>query len=326
MAKAPPFVAFYASAYISGTRKIPPMERLVYMEILALIYDEGGPIEYENRDLARFIGVTAAVCKRAVDGLVARRKITLEDGVISNERADKELAKAGAKSAGAKAAADARWSKAETKMGKVDQDFDQNRSPILSEYDNEINGPDMRTHPSRNATKTKTKIKTEEVREVRAPAASTSTGPRLEDFVSDEAARDYRAHRVALKAKLTPGAEKGICRELTKICAMGLDPTEALETAAARGWRAVKAEWIVNDQAKDAGHGQQPRGPQARAEIASDKANDFWASYDAQADGDPFRSGDFGSAERGPDDPWRDSGNGESAIEGVVLRPAFVRR
>jgi uncharacterized protein YdaU (DUF1376 family) len=166
-----------------------------------------------------------------------------------------------------------------------------------------------------------------EEREVRdAPTALAPTGPRLEDFVSNEAARDYRAHRVALKAKLTPGAEKGICRELTKICAMGLDPTEALETAAARGWRAVKADWIINDKSKDAGHGQQPRGPQARAEIASDKANDFWSNYDAQADGDPFRSGDFGGAERGPDDPWRDSGDSEGILEGVVLRPAFVRR
>jgi uncharacterized protein YdaU (DUF1376 family) len=169
MSRGPVFVAFYASDYISGTRKIPPMERLVYMEIIALIYDEGGPIEYENRDLARFIGITAAVCKRAVDGLVKRRKITLEGGVISNERADRELAKAGARSVSAKASADARWAKTETKVGKVNQDFDQNRSPILPEKPNDINEPDMRTHPPRNATKTQNQIKTEE-REVSADA------------------------------------------------------------------------------------------------------------------------------------------------------------
>lgn len=325
MAKPPTFIAFYASDWIAGTRILSAFERMAYMDLLALIYEAGGPVEHDNRRLARFSGVTAAVFKKAVDGLVAQGKITIEGGMISNARALVEIEKANARSDNAQAAINARWAKTGENRDPKPSKLHENATPTPSEKPSGINETAIPANVSGITNQTQTQ--TQKVsREVRAPAASTSTGPRLEDFVSQEAARDYRAHRVALKAKLTPGAEKGICRELTKILAMGLDPTEALETAAARGWRAVKAEWIVNDKTKDAGHGQQPRGPQARAEIASDKANDFWASYDAQADGDPFRAGDFGGAERGPDDPWRDSGDSEGILEGVVLRPAFVRR
>jgi uncharacterized protein YdaU (DUF1376 family) len=327
MSRGPVFVAFYASDYISGTRKIPPMERLVYMEIIALIYDEGGPIEYENRDLARFIGVTAAVCKRAVDGLVKRRKITLEGGVIFNERAGKELAKAGARSAGAKASADARWAKTETKVGKVNQDFDQNRSPILPENPNDINDPDMRTHPPRNATKTQTQIKTGEEREVRdAPAALAPSGPRLEDYVSPEQASDFRKHRVALKAKLTPGAEKGICRELVKVITAGFDPGEALETGMAMGWKAIKADWIINHAAKDHGHGNRSTGARSSANEASAAADDHWAEFDRRAGRGHDDGGYYGTPDSAPNVRDDDRFSSEGFLEGVLVRPEAFRR
>jgi uncharacterized protein YdaU (DUF1376 family) len=165
-----------------------------------------------------------------------------------------------------------------------------------------------------------------EEREVRAPAASAPSGPCLEDYVSDEAARDFRTHRVALKAKLTPGAEKGVCRELVKVIAAGFDPGEALETAAARGWRAIKLDWIINDA--NGGNGNAGRQPSARDRVEADAAarNARWDRYDAQKGLGPDSGGPFGETDWQRDDRSGGGGAGEGFLEGVLVRPEVFRR
>jgi uncharacterized protein YdaU (DUF1376 family) len=327
MSAGPVFVAFYPDDWLAGTRGMTAAQTGVYITLTAMMYSRGAPLGMDSAHLARLCGIPAGSFKKVVAALISDGKIIEAEGGLWSRRVDRELAKTSDRSAKASASAKARWTSGEREnQTSTMHSGEQQNLRYTAEKPSDNSDAPMRTECGRNANQTQTQTHKVE-REVRdAPAALAPTGPRLEDFVSDEAARDYRAHRVAVKFKLTPGAEKGICRELTKICAMGLDPTEALETAAARGWRAVKADWIINDKSKDAGHGQQPRGPQARAEIASDRANDFWAGYDAQESGDPFQSRNHGGAERGPDDGGRDSCDGSGILEGVILRPASFRR
>lgn len=314
MTNAPTFVAFYGSDWIGGTRALSPAEKGVFIDLLALMFEAGGPVDYDRRRLARLCGTSPSAFQRIIDGLSEAGKVAVDGGKISNARAMAEIKKAMGRSDAAATAAGVRWSKNQPQLGQVGDD---KRNTQHAEKPNENNETAMPAHPPRNANQTQTQTKGSPNGDKRAPA-----GPSLEDFVPKQAAADYRAHRVALKAKLTPGAEKGICRELAKIRDAGMDPAEALETAAARGWRAIKAEWIFNDQRKDEGHGQRTTAPRSRSDAASADANEFWTRYDEKAGRGPQHDADFGGPEFAPDDGPRNRSQREGVLEGVVLRPA----
>lgn len=121
----------------------------------------------------------------------------------------------------------------------------------------------------------------------------------LSDLMSKEQARGYLDHRRALKAPLTPRALALLRGELTKLASLGYDPGEAIDTAIERGWRGLKADWIIN--ANGTGNNAQPKSQ--ADQLAGDL--EFWAEIDrreaaARAQGQHFgnQGGPFG----GPDD------------------------
>ena len=314
MTNAPTFVAFYGSDWIGGTRTLSQSEKAVFIDLLALMFECGGPVDFDRRRLARLCGTSASAFQRSVDGLVDAGKIQVEGGQISNARAIAEIKKAMGRSETATAAAAARWAKSDAQHGQVENEI---RSRQPAKNTNKNNKAAMPEHSSSNANQTQTQNKGSPNGDTR-----TQAGPRLEDFVPDQAAKDYRAHRVAIKAKLTPGAEKAICRELGKVIDAGLHPTEALETAAANGWRGFKVGWIINDKQRENENGTRPGNPRSRAEAASEDANEFWSRYDEKAGRGPEHGADFGGPEFAPDDGPRNRSQREGVLEGVVLRPA----
>ena len=70
--------------------------------------------------------------------------------------------------------------------------------------------------------------------------------------------RLFREHRRAMKASLTEGAIKQLCAELRRLKAAGRDPNDGLREAMLRGWRSVKADWLLK--------GQQPEPERPRVE------------------------------------------------------------
>lgn len=87
-----PWFKFFTSDWLTGVALLSDNERGVYMTLLALMYDGGGPIERKDERLARVCG-----CKRksdfvkALNVLIEDGKIIDRDGFLSNERAENEL-------------------------------------------------------------------------------------------------------------------------------------------------------------------------------------------------------------------------------------------
>ncbi|CUX20128.1 MULTISPECIES: DUF1376 domain-containing protein [Agrobacterium tumefaciens complex] len=85
----------YHEDALVGYRKLTLEQRGAYTTILDLIYDEGGPIEYNERWLAGEWNCSLRKAKVLLAELLELRKIYLtRDGKISNHRAEKEIEKA----------------------------------------------------------------------------------------------------------------------------------------------------------------------------------------------------------------------------------------
>jgi uncharacterized protein YdaU (DUF1376 family) len=80
-----------ATAALEGMRCLTLEERGAYNTILDLIYDRDGDLPDDDRFIAGWLGCHTAVWKRIKVHLVALKKITVVDGVITNHRAEKEL-------------------------------------------------------------------------------------------------------------------------------------------------------------------------------------------------------------------------------------------
>ncbi|MEI4473550.1 YdaU family protein [Frigidibacter sp. MR17.24] len=104
-----PWVKFYASDWLAGTSGLTSAERGVYITLIALIYENEGPIAYDEARLARRCGCPKAAFAKAFRGLCSEGKMALADGMVSNRRTEKELSARGIRAQKASASANARW-------------------------------------------------------------------------------------------------------------------------------------------------------------------------------------------------------------------------
>lgn len=117
-----PFFQFYPSDWLAGTRGLTAAETGVYITLVAMMYEAEGPIANDPKRLARLCGSTPAAFRKAMEGLVATRKLIVDERGIFNERAEKEIGKRSEKRASATASANARWQKNEQKQCADDAD------------------------------------------------------------------------------------------------------------------------------------------------------------------------------------------------------------
>lgn len=86
---------FYPRDWISGTRGLSDRARGVYVDLLARMYDLGRPLDFDIRDLCRFLGYRD---RRQLDPvlreLITAGKIAVVDGKLTNARALREIAAA----------------------------------------------------------------------------------------------------------------------------------------------------------------------------------------------------------------------------------------
>ncbi len=132
MSKKGHYIPFYPSDWLKGVADMTPVEAGVYINILAMIYDEGEPIKADFARLARRMNAQKGTITATVIGLCAAKKLIMRDGFITSERAEKELEKRCKKTESAKTSINSRWAKNETKT--KDDSYERNTDVIRTEY------------------------------------------------------------------------------------------------------------------------------------------------------------------------------------------------
>lgn len=86
-----PYVRFYASDWLAGTRGMSAIEVGIYITLLMMMYERCEPIPADNERLARYCGSTRMAFEKVVSSLVKDGKITVVDDGYWNERVEKEF-------------------------------------------------------------------------------------------------------------------------------------------------------------------------------------------------------------------------------------------
>jgi uncharacterized protein YdaU (DUF1376 family) len=123
-----PFIRWYASDFLAGTRGLKAFEIGIYTILLNLMYERCEPLPIDIGRLSRQCGCTKKSLSQTLELLKEDEKIIIKDGGLWNNRVEQEFFYRQNKISAAKQSANARWKKP-----------------------NENNGDGMRTQADRNA-------------------------------------------------------------------------------------------------------------------------------------------------------------------------------
>ncbi len=110
MTKAP-WIRFFPSDWLSGTRGMSAAETGVYITLVMTMYEAGAPLRDDEERLARLCGLRPGEFRRVRAMLVEGGKIVVVDGGLWNERVAIELKYREEKSTAARGSAKRRWTK-----------------------------------------------------------------------------------------------------------------------------------------------------------------------------------------------------------------------
>lgn len=113
------WIKFYPTAWLHGTRGLTAVERGVYITLLALMYDEQGPIKANRKLLARECKMTQKAFDEAFDSLLELGKLTIENDELFNEKTGKILSELFQRGERARKGGVARSEKAKEKQGEA---------------------------------------------------------------------------------------------------------------------------------------------------------------------------------------------------------------
>lgn len=88
---AQPWHRRFHSDALAGMLSLTLEERGAYQTVLDLIYDRGGPIADNERLLAGYMNVSLRKWRTLRASLINKGKISADDGVLTNRRAEKEI-------------------------------------------------------------------------------------------------------------------------------------------------------------------------------------------------------------------------------------------
>jgi len=104
-----PWVRFYPSDWLAGTRGMKASESGVYITLIMMMYERQEPLKLDVGRLARVCGASNAAFKRSLDALVEDGKIERLDDLLWNSRVDREVKNRSEKSEIARQSANQRW-------------------------------------------------------------------------------------------------------------------------------------------------------------------------------------------------------------------------
>jgi len=115
-----PWVRFFPSDWLGGTRGMSAVETGIYITLIATMYERGEPIVEDHARLARLCGASNSAFRKALDTLIDEGKITRIEAGLWNDRVEKEQVYLSEKSEVGSRAANARWGKKHNKNNDAD--------------------------------------------------------------------------------------------------------------------------------------------------------------------------------------------------------------
>lgn len=85
-----PWIRFFPSDWLAGTRGMSAVETGVYITLIATMYERGEPIPEDHARLARLCGASNSSFAKAIETLVVEGKIVRVEGGLWNDRVEKE--------------------------------------------------------------------------------------------------------------------------------------------------------------------------------------------------------------------------------------------
>jgi uncharacterized protein YdaU (DUF1376 family) len=207
------FYPFHIGDYISHTSHLTDEEDLAYRRMIDLYYMGEVPFPDDPAWIARRVKSNPAIVLTLLEEFFELS----QGGSWHNTRADREIAKYQFVKESGKKGAEKRWSNREEKPLQMDANAPPIATPLAT----------------KTITKTNTNIKT-----ILTP-----------EGVSDSVFNDYLEVRKGKKAKWTETALKGLVREAGKA---GISLNQAMTICCERNWVSLKAEWLKQDQPKEA--------------------------------------------------------------------------
>lgn len=138
-----PYFDFYPTDFMRGVRGLTAAEVGVYTMLLCRIYEENGPVEYHPVRLSAYCGVRESVLTKAVDRLIVLGRLEIENGMLSDDRAVKEITiretKLKNSSRAGKASAEKRQQKQEQSATPVQQTFNHTDTDTEEEKKEDTN-------------------------------------------------------------------------------------------------------------------------------------------------------------------------------------------
>lgn len=125
-----PWVRFFASDWLAGTRGMSAVETGVYITLVATMYERGEPLVEDHARLSRLCGASNSAFKKALETLIEEGKIIRVEAGLWNERVEKEQVYLSEKSEVGRKAANIRHSKKDKENNGGD---DANAMPAHSE-------------------------------------------------------------------------------------------------------------------------------------------------------------------------------------------------
>lgn len=237
-----PWVRFFPSDWLGGTRGMSAVETGVYITLIATMYERGEPIPEDHSRLARLCGASNSAFKKALDTLIDEGKISRSEAGLWNDRVEKEQVYLSEKSEVGSRAANARWSKKDKENnirddadalhsqspGNANQKPDTRESSSLRSEDSASASPKKKSQPDVEAFKTQIRTALDDDRVEAICMVRRKKGATFSEH----------AGKLLLSALLS--------------CP---NPVAAADEMVLRNWTSVKPEWLA---------GRNSQGPPAK--------------------------------------------------------------
>lgn len=125
-----PWVRFFPSDWLGGTRSLSAAETGIYITLVATMYERSAPISYDHAKLARLCGASNSTFKAALASLIEDGKIIETPEGLWNERVQKEVVYRQEKSEVGSRAAKVKWDR---KRNEINETTDAPAMPSLSD-------------------------------------------------------------------------------------------------------------------------------------------------------------------------------------------------
>ena len=220
-----PYFDFYPSDFMHGVRGLSAQEVGLYTMMLCRIYEENGPVEHHVMRLATYAGMRESTFEKVLAKLIELGKLQLNEGMLSNARAESEISSRANKL------------KIASRAGKISAEKrQQKQQPLSTGVQRNVNHTDTDTDTD-NTSSLRSEVKAQ------APAKA-SVQSELMKFLDQDHAKAVIDHRKALKKPLTLRGAELLAGKFSQ-CP---DPNAAADAMIEHGWQGFEPQWLQNRQ------------------------------------------------------------------------------